>query len=319
MISRWSVATGLAVFMAALLIVDAHASDERQNNEARYSPALAEMNASLAAAGANYRIETAEVLVESSGWTGAGQTLLAKNRTHRLEVQFVERDPRRGGFADISYLVDQSDGSALAFANPTGNTIVTLSNDVTEPILDSSMLRWQNEPGCPGPQVTKIGDDGSDPDIVDALLTGNPALFGTPRADITHAGWLPGGFFALIGNPASILGVTFTLVFVDDDGNTTDINNDGYIDVAFREIYYNRGFGWSEGPSRPRGIDIDSVATHEAGHAFGLGHFGMLFLDANGVLHFAPRAVMNAAYVSPFASLVGTDTASFCSIWANRR
>jgi hypothetical protein len=107
------------------------------------------------------------------------------------------------------------------------------------------------------------------------------------------------------------------LIFVDANNVPTDIDNNGRADVAFREIYYNLRFAWSEGPSRPRGIDIDSVATHEAGHAFGLGHFGKVFLDNNGVLKFAPRAVMNAVYVSPFASLAGTDNASFCSIWAN--
>jgi hypothetical protein len=47
------------------------------------------------------------------------------------------------------------------------------------------------------------------------------------------------------------------------------------VEVPFREIYYNRGFGWSEGSSPPRGIYSGSVATREAGHAFGLGLFGM--------------------------------------------
>ena len=60
------------------------------------------------------------------------------------------------------------------------------------------MQRWQNSPGCGGPAATKLADNGSDPDIVDALVTGNAALFGTPQADITHAGWLPSGFFGLL-------------------------------------------------------------------------------------------------------------------------
>lgn len=311
----------VAIVLASVLIVDARASSD-QAGGATYSQALADLNVALAGAGVtNVRIDKAEIQVTADG-VDAAQTLIANNRTHQIESQFVERDPRRGGFADISYLVDQSDGAALAFANPTGNAIVVLPNTTTEPVIDAAMARWQNQPACPGPAVTKIADDGSDPDLVDGLVAGNPALIGTPRADVTHAGWLPPAFFNAIAPPngaASILGVTFTFIFVDDDGNPTDLDHNGRSDTAFREIYYNLGFGWSEGSSRPRGIDIASVSTHESGHAFGLGHFGKVFLDNNGVLKFAPRAVMNAVYASPFADLVGTDNASFCSIWANGR
>ena len=100
------------------------------------------------------------------------QTLIANNRSHQIESLFAERDPRRGGGSDISYLVDQSDGAALAFANPTGNAAVMLANAVTEPIVDRGMPRWQNSPSCGGPLVTKLADNGNDPDIVDGLVTG---------------------------------------------------------------------------------------------------------------------------------------------------
>jgi len=308
-----------AVMMAAALMVDARAQDTRET--LTYSEALAEMNVALANAGiTNMRIDRAEISLSAEGWQGA-TTLIANNREHQIESLFVERDPRRGGFSDISYLVDQSDGSALAFANPTGNAVVTLSNAVTEPLLDRATTRWQDAPRCGGPAVTKIPDDGSNVDLVDDLVFGAAGPF-TPLADITHAGWLPGAFFNAIAPPngaQSILGVTFTLIFVDGDGNPTDIDNNGRSDTALREIYYNRGFGWSEGPSRPRGVDIDSVATHEAGHAFGLGHFGKVFVDNKNRLKYAPRAIMNAVYISPFTDMTGTDNASYCSIWASRQ
>jgi hypothetical protein len=316
---RQALALATAGAIAATLIVDVRAGSGAWEDAPTYSPVLAGMNTALAGTGSGVRIESAEIQMDGAGWIGASQTLIANNRTHRLGSQFVERDPRRGGFSDISYLVDQSDGSALAFPNPPATEIVLLPNAVTEARIDASMLRWQNSPGCPGPAVVKIADDGTDPDLIDGFF--GAGLIGTPRADITHAGWLTGAFFNAIGGPggaASILGATFTFIFVDDDGTPTDIDGDGRLDVAFREIYYNRGFGWSEGPSRPRGIDIESVATHESGHAFGLGHFGKVFIDAKGKLKFAPRAVMNAVYASPFAELAGTDNASFCSIWANR-
>ena len=33
-----------------------------------------------------------------------------------------------------------------------------------------------------------------------------------------------------------ILGATFTFVFLDDDGNETDVDRDGRIDAAFRDL-----------------------------------------------------------------------------------
>jgi hypothetical protein len=309
-------AAAAAMLAASTFVI--HAQQDRFPEGAVFSPALATLNAGLA--GRNVSIDTAEIFVSpASGWSGA-TTLIANNRTHQIGSLFVARDPRRGGSDAISYLVDQSDGSALAFAVPPPG-IVVLPNSVTEPVIDAAMARWDDQPNCPGPPVVKVADDGSDPDLIDGLVAGNPALIGTPQADITHAGWLPAAFFNAIapGGGNFILGVTFTFIFVDDDGNPTDVDRDGTADTAFREIYYNLNFGWSEGPSRPRGVDIASVATHEAGHAFGLGHFGKVFIDNKDVIKFAPRAVMNAVYVSPFADLAGTDNASFCSIWAHRQ
>jgi hypothetical protein len=311
-------AAAAAILAASTLTI--HAQQDPFPEGAVFSQALANLNGALGT-GRGVAIDKAEIFVSpDSGWSGA-TTLIANDRTHRLDSLFVARDPRRGGSDAIAYLVDQSDGEALAFANPTGNAIVPLSNAVTEPIIDASMARWDDQPHCPGPPVVKVADNGTDPDLIDGLVFGNPALIGTPQADITHAGWLPPVFFNALtpGGANFILGVTFTFIFVDDDGNPTDIDHDGAADSAFSEIYYNKGFAWSEGPSRPRGVDIASVATHESGHAFGLGHFGKVFIDNKGRLKFAPRAVMNAVYVSPFFDLAGTDNGSFCSIWAHRQ
>lgn len=313
-------AGAVAVILASTFMVDARAANAQSGDAPVFSQTLADMNVALAKSSrSNVRIDSAEISVTIDGVETA-TTLLANDRMHQLGSLFVARDPRRGGLADISYLVDQSDGAALAFANPTGSAVVTLPNGTTEPILDRAMQRWQNAPHCPGPAVTKLADDGTDPDLVDGIFLQDPALIGTPRADITHGGWLPAAFFNLVAprGAESILGVTFTLVFVDDNGDPTDVDGNGRSDTAFREIYYNRGFAWTEDPStRPRGIDIDSVVFHEAGHAFGLGHFGKVFIH-NDTIKFAPRAAMNAVYVSPFAQLTGTDNASYCSIWASK-
>ena len=315
-------AAALSVFLASGLGARTRAAQDPPNTDAAYSPVLAALNGALSGIRPGVELDRADVLVSADGgWQGA-TTLIANNRTHQIESLFVARDPRRGGADALSYLVDQSDGTALAFANPAPDpTAVVLPNAVTEARIDASMARWVTEPSCPGPGIVKVADNGSDPDLIDGLVLGDPARIGTPQADITHAGWLPRAFFDAIApnGSASILGVTFTFIFVDGQGNPTDIDHNGRSDTAFREIYYNRRFAWSEGPSRPRGIDIDSVVTHESGHAFGLGHFGKVFIDNNGIIRFAPRAVMNAVYVSPFADLAGTDNSSFCSIWASRQ
>ena len=112
-------ATALAI--AGTLVIDGRA--EQASDSPQFSQALADMNLALAAAGSPYRIDRAEISVSIDGIDTA-QTLIANNRTHQIESLFAERDPRRGGGSDISYLVDQSDGAALAFANPTGNAVV---------------------------------------------------------------------------------------------------------------------------------------------------------------------------------------------------
>ncbi len=170
---------------------------------------------------------------------------------------------------------------------------------------------------CNGPAFVKVPDTGADPDLVDGIVAGNPALIGTPFADVTHAGWLPAAFFnALAPNGGtSIIAATFTFIFVDDDGNPTDVDRNGRADVAFREIYYNRAFAWGTG-GNPINVDIQTAAIHEFGHGLGLAHFGKLFFKNNGTLQFAPIARMNGGYTGEDRELYGPDNAAFCHIWA---
>jgi len=281
---------------------------------------LAEMNRDLAAAGVtNVAIARADLLLHADAFANGASPateIVANDRTHLFLTQFVPSDPRRGGSPDISYLIDQSDGRALSWA-PDGSVVI-LPNAVTEPAFDAAMQTWRDAPACGAPGLTKVADDGSDPDLADAVVYKNPLVLGTPKADITFAGFLPDSFFnKLTPNGASfILGVTLTFTFIDAAGNETDVDHDGYADAAFRELYFNRSFPWGT-DLRPANIDIQSVAVHEAGHAYGLAHFGKIFIDKKGELKYAPRAIMNAAYASPFRTITGTDNASFCHAWAN--
>ncbi len=283
----------------------------------RYSAELDLLRQQLAASGtAGVELAQAEYFTNADGYNAAtSQTIIANDRTHLINSQFVENDPRRGGTSNITYVVDQSDGGALTIT-PSG--VVVLPNSATEPAVDQSMATW-GAVNCNGPGVVKVADSGGNIDLIDNIVLGGAV--GSPTADVTHAGWLNPPFFNAIapGGGSFILGVTFTFIFVGP-GGPTDIDNNGLADVAFREIYYNRGFGWGTNGLAPN-VDVQSVATHEAGHAFGLGHFGKVFLTKKGTtvddIKYAPRAMMNAVYVSPFRELTGTDNGTFCHIWAN--
>ena len=116
-----------------------------------------------------------------------------------------------------------------------------------------------------------------------------------------------------------ILGVTFTLIWVDEvTGIPTDMDNNGKLDVAFREIYYNNYFTWGIDTEPFGPIDVEAIVRHEVGHGLSQDHFGKLFgTFANGKLHFAPEAVMNALYLIPQHKLLGTDIGGHSSIWGS--
>lgn len=136
-------------------------------------------------------------------------------------------------------------------------------------------------------------------------------------ADVVHAGWLPAEFFNEIAPDGSeyILAATFTLIFFDENGVPTDIDNNGKADVAWREIYYNDAFVWAD--AEAGGVDVETIALHEAGHGLSQGHFGTAFLNrGTGYAQFAPRAVMNAAYSGIQTQIMATDNGGHCSIWS---
>jgi hypothetical protein len=265
---------------------------------------LRETNKALVAAGADFRVAVAEALAtpESPDFE---ITIIANDRgSKQLDHDFVPFDPRRGGQSNITWAVDQTEGT----------TTSGLSQGQTNAAIDNAMATWQNV-HCSNLPLTRANDLGIDLGVVQNIFA-----FGGVEdwlADVTHAGWLPGEFFDRLapGGGDFILGVTFTFIWVNGNGNPTDDDNNGKLDTAFREIYYNDAFSWAvDGVTN---IDVESVALHEAGHGLSQGHFGKVFFDNKGRLKFAPKAVMNAVYASPQQSLSGTDNGGHCSIWAS--
>ncbi|HEX7297063.1 MAG TPA: hypothetical protein VF251_15015 [Pyrinomonadaceae bacterium] len=319
------ISTGVGLAMLAALVSPAlstpiqSSQQDAANEFPRYSPELDLLRRQLAASGrVDVGIARAEYITTSAGFNPVtSQTIVANDRKpDTWWPQFVENDPRREGRSSITYVVDQSDGSALTWLPG----LAVLPNSTTEAVIDLSMGEWQLDPGCNGPAIVKVADSGDNIDVADDIGFGRPR--GNSIADVTHGGWINSRFFDIIapGGSAYVLGVTISFVFLDQNGDPTDIDDNGRADTAFMEIYYNRGFAWAQ-PGNDDNADIESIVKHEAGHALGLSHFGKVFLTKNGSeiedIHYAPRAVMNAVYVSPFPDLTGTDKAAFCRIWAN--
>jgi hypothetical protein len=290
----------MASLIAAFVLPSINSAESKQP-AAQAQPAsqqimalMTQVNANLEANSADYRVEYAEYLTSGDS-DEAGQTVIFSDRGNKqLDSHFVPGDPRRGGRTDITYLVDQTEGAI------DGLTVAQ-----TTSAIDRAMATWDGVK-CSTIPITKLPDiPGLDLGVIEFLngLGGSPFFF----ADITHAGWLPGG---ILSN--NVIAVTFTFIFVSG-GTPTDIDNNNKSDVAFREILYNNFFTWNINGN----IDVETVALHESGHGLSQDHFGKAFITgSNGKLHFAPRAVMNAAYSGIQQDIKGTDNGGHCSIWA---
>lgn len=267
---------------------------------------LIEINREMARRKQGLAVAKAEFLV-LPGYEAQGRVLFASDRMKRLGQRWVPGDARRNAEGnDLSYLVLMDRGEA----NPG------LAAGDTEAAIDRSLGTW-GAMACGPLGMVKRPDTGADATIIDYYLglgdLGDPFL-----ADIVNAGFWPAEFFDLLAPNGSrfIIGVTFSLVFVDDDDYPTDLDRNRAFDTALAEIYYNNEFVWSLSGSG--GIDVETVSLHENGHALGLGHFGDIFVtEANRKLHIAPRTVMNAAYAGPLRAPQRTDKGAFCGEYAN--
>jgi len=270
------------------------------------------LNAALEADGSNVRLGVVEYLTASDE---VGRTVFFRDVGNKqLAFDFVPGDPRRTDWSgsvgpgdDITWASDMVEGDA-------GPGLLA-----TQGAIARAMATWQIAT-CSELPLTGL-TPGGDLGVLQYLL---PALLGFGQegdiggspdvaADVVQAGF-DTGVDAIL--PPPIIAATFTFRFVDPGGNSTDIDNNGKFDAAFREIYYTDNFPWGIDTNFP--IDIETVVLHETGHGLSQAHFGQLFqTDANGKFHFAPRAVMNAGYTGAQQELAGTDDAGHCSLWGS--
>jgi hypothetical protein len=269
---------------ASLLLTGAAQADDLQ--------ALAdEINANLEAAGANYRAEYAEILTTADAGEAVAMRFFNDRGNKQLPADFVPGDTRRAW--------SSADGNTLTWTRDAQNTLDVTAADQSAAIANA-MATWEDQ------KCSALGLTGGDIAAITGVLLGQSG----PTADVMHNGFYPPNLFA-----ATTLAVTVTFTFINPDNSQTDINNDGLPDTAFREIYYNDGFAWA---TNGGSIDIETVALHEAGHGLSQAHFGTAFMDSGtGKIHFAPRAVMNAAYSGVQHDIKGTDKGGHCSLWGD--
>jgi hypothetical protein len=294
------------------------------------SPELAALDDALAAAGANIRVSQAELLLDGNSYDAASSTvIIANNRTRGISSEWVAGDPRRGGRVGVTWAFGSSRPSLPFTRNPDGSNLHQVPLADLDTQLQEGLAAWRSET-CSTAPITRVAiAPGTDPDQLDEYFRGLPASANYVQpADIVESGWQPAGFFTAVGGPSgnSIIGVTFTFHYIDALGNPTDIDHNGKFDTALAEIFYNTRFAWGNSQAA-NVVDFYSIITHETGHAMGLAHFGKVFVTKNDAtdgiqiadIKYAPKAMMNAVYVTGRSEIAGTDNSSFCQIWASKK
>ena len=295
---RILVGLSVAALMATLPTLPTPA---RADVESDLHALMVQANSALEKLGYDIRLEMIEYYTRRDE---QGNTVFFSNVGNKqLAFDFVPGDPRRVGWSgpvgpgdDITWATDGSAGD--------GDAGFGIGIAATQTAVSSAMATWQNVT-CSTLPLTAVATGGLDIGFLEFLLGGDslPVI----AADVVHGGWGT-AVDALL--PPPIIAAAFTFFFSPG----TDIDNNGKIDAALREIYYTRNFPWAINGN----IDVETVALHEAGHGLSQAHFGKLFrTTANGRFHFAPRAVMNAGYTGVQQSLAGTDRAGHCSNWGS--
>jgi hypothetical protein len=239
--------------------------------------------------------------MEYYSYNEAGRVVFFSDRGNKqLNSDYVPNDPRNLGGTTVPYLIDGTQAVTTSGLNTINPTI-------------SAMNTWDAVTCSDGLNIPFGGITPFDVGFISNFF-GYGGISGFFPGVIVHAGVLPRGFFDLLapGGGSGILGVCFTLSYIED------INQDGKPDVALKEIYYNDAFNWQDVVATGGGVDYETVALHESGHALSQQHFGAVSgTFANGKIHFSPRALMNAGYSGVNRVVEKTDSAGHCSIWGN--
>ncbi len=214
-------------------------------------------------------------------------------RLFQQGFRWVPGDARRGSSdASLSYLFDGSWGDL----GPGG-----ISRQGVEDAVNRAVAVWSQDSCLDAVPLVDRGEATGDVTVFD-FVAGAGGLGDPFAADLVVAGFQPGLDSVFDSN---IVAFSVSFIFVDADGNPTDIDHDGHFDTAHNEIYFNENLDWSlHGGS---GFDVETTALHELGHALGLGHFGP-----------PPTSVMNPVYEGIRRHLFPIDHAALCLLYGER-
>ncbi len=311
----------LAVGVTAPLFAQQTAPDDEIAN-APVHPSLVAINNLLPASGVTNAQVTSVALMVDKNYPANHPILYVADRTLRLNSQFVANDPRRRDEVGLYWTFDTRRSTPRTLVN--GVPGILASADTVEQTR-LAVERWVQLPcysAAFGELSYPIAPGYENIEFLDDFYLGGETQRFRPVAEITVGGFLPATFFRQVfgANGDNILGLTHTFTFIDPiTRQPTDIDHNGKLDTAWTEIYFNDLRYWGDvtaaGIDPDQVFDLQTVASHEAGHAFGLNHFGRTFGTPAGIW-VAGYNIMSQVYI-PNRSLFGTPTGAFCGIYGS--